>query len=142
VELVEVARRVVLDSDVLIDFLRGVDESIKLIEDLRGKGVTLATTSINIFELAWGASKLGAGKLGHVRRLAKILEVLSLSSEEAIKAGEEMGYLELLGLRVDLRDVLIGVIAREHGAMVVTGSVRHFSRIRGLKVLEYRRARV
>jgi predicted nucleic acid-binding protein len=96
VELVEVARRVVLDSDVLIDFLRGVDESIKLIEDLRGKGVTLATTSINIFELAWGASKLGAGKLGHVRTLAKILEVLSLSSEEAIKAGEEMEYLELL----------------------------------------------
>jgi predicted nucleic acid-binding protein len=142
VELVEVARRVVLDSDVLIDFLRGVDESIKLIEDLRGKGVTLATTSINIFELAWGASKLGAGKLSHVRRLAKILEVLSLSREEAIKAGEEMGYLELLGLRVDLRDVLIGVIAREHGAMVVTGSVRHFSRIRGLKVLEYRRVRV
>jgi hypothetical protein len=26
--------------------------------------------------------------------------------------------------------------------MVVTGSVRHFSRIRGLKVLEYRRVRV
>jgi predicted nucleic acid-binding protein len=68
--------------------------------------------------------------------------VLSLSSEEAIKAGEEMGYLELLGLRVDLRDVLIGVIAREHGAMVVTGNVGHFSRTRGLKVLEYRRVRV
>jgi predicted nucleic acid-binding protein len=68
--------------------------------------------------------------------------VLSLSSEEAIKAGEEMGYLELPGLRVDLRDVLIGVIAREHGAMVVTGNVRHSSGIRGLKVLEYRRARI
>jgi hypothetical protein len=27
----EVARKVVLDSDVLIDFLRGVDESVKLI---------------------------------------------------------------------------------------------------------------
>jgi predicted nucleic acid-binding protein len=53
-----------------------------------------------------------------------------------------MGYLELLGLRVDLGDVLIGVIAREHEAMVVTGSVRHFSGIRGLKVLEYRRVRV
>jgi hypothetical protein len=38
----EVARRVVLDSDVLIDFLRGVDESVKLIADLKGKGVTLA----------------------------------------------------------------------------------------------------
>ncbi len=89
-----------------------------------------------------GASKLGAGKISHVRRLAEILEVLSLSSEEAIKAGEETGYLELLGLRVDLRDVLIGVISRGQGAMVVTGNVRHFSKIRGLKVLEYRRVRV
>jgi hypothetical protein len=30
VKLVEVTRRVVLDSDVLIDFLRRVDESVKL----------------------------------------------------------------------------------------------------------------
>lgn len=59
-----------------------------------------------------------------------------------LKLGRRWGYLELLGLRVDLRDVLIGVIAREQGAMVVTGNVRHFSRIRGLKVLEYRRVRV
>lgn len=29
-KLVEVTRRVVLDSDVLIDFLRRVDESVKL----------------------------------------------------------------------------------------------------------------
>jgi predicted nucleic acid-binding protein len=53
-----------------------------------------------------------------------------------------MGYPELLGLRVDLRDVLIGVIAREHEAMVVTGKVRHFNRVRGLKVLKYERVRV
>lgn len=50
----EVARRVVLDSDVLIDFLRGVDESVKLIADLKGKGVTLATTSIDMLRACMG----------------------------------------------------------------------------------------
>ena len=40
---------------------------------------------------------------------------------------------------MDLRDVLIGVIARENGASVATGNARHLSRIRDLAVIEYRR---
>ena len=40
---------------------------------------------------------------------------------------------------MDLRGVLIGVIARGNGASVATGNVRHSRRIRGLAVIEYRR---
>jgi tRNA(fMet)-specific endonuclease VapC len=52
-----------------------------------------------------------------------------------------MGYLESLGAPVDLRDVLIGVIARENGASLATGNAKHFKRIRGLTVIEYRKGR-
>ena len=130
---------VVLDTDVLIDYLRGLRSAAAFVEKLGREGVALATTAVNLFELAWGAYKLGEGRLRDVQKLAGALAVLSLSEREALKAGEEMGYLESLGAPVDLRDVLIGVIARENGASVATGNVRHFRRIRGLTVIEYRR---
>jgi predicted nucleic acid-binding protein len=130
---------VVLDTDVLIDYLRGLKGAVAFVEKLGGEGVALATTAVNLFELAWGAYKLGGGRLRDVQKLAGALTVLSLSEREALRAGEEMGYLESLGAPVDLRDVLIGVIARENGASVATGNVRHFRRIRGLTVIEYRR---
>jgi predicted nucleic acid-binding protein len=130
---------VVLDTDVLIDYLRGLRSAAAFVEKLGREGAALATTAVNLFELAWGAYKLGGGRLRDVQKLASALTVLSLSEREALKAGEEMGYLESLGAPVDLRDVLIGVIARENGASVATGNVRHFRRIRGLTVIEYRR---
>jgi predicted nucleic acid-binding protein len=132
---------VVLDTDVLIDYLRGLKSAVAFVEKLSREGVVLATTAVNLFELAWGACKLGGGKLRDVQKLAGALTVLSLSEREALKAGEEMGYLESLGAPVDLRDVLIGVIARENGASLATGNAKHFKRIRGLTVIEYRRGR-
>ena len=130
---------VVIDSDVLIDYLRGLREARTFIEGLQRGGAKLATTAINIFELAWGAYKLGEARLKDVERLSKALLVLSVSEREALKAGEEMGYLESLGVPVDLRDILVGVTARENGASVATGNVRHFKRVRGLTVIEYKR---
>jgi len=130
---------VVLDADVLIDYLRGLKGAVAFVEKLGREGVALATTAVNLFELAWGAYKLGGGRLRDVQKLAGALTVLSLSEREALRAGEEMGYLESLGAPVDLRGVLIGVIARENGASVATGNARHFRRIGGLTVIEYRR---
>jgi len=130
---------VVVVSDVLIDYLRGLREARAFIEGLRGRGAELATTAINIFELAWGAYKLGEARLRDVERLSKALLVLSVSEREALRAGEEMGYLESLGVPVDLRDILVGVAARENGASVATGNVRHFKKVRGLTVIEYKR---
>lgn len=132
---------VVLDTDVLIDYLRGLKSAVAFVEKLSREGVALATTAVNLFELAWGAYKLGGGKLRDVQKLAGALAVLSLSEMEALKAGEEMEHLESLGAPVDLRDVLIGVIARENGASLATGNAKHFKRIRGLTVIEYRRGR-
>ena len=91
--------------------------------------------------MAWGAYELGGGKLRDVEKLAGAPTVLSLSEREAPKAGEEMGYLESLGMPVDLRDVLIRVTARENEASLATGNAKHFKRIRGLTVIEYRRER-
>lgn len=132
------SERVVLDTNVLIDLLRGREQAVSFIKGLRAEGAALATTSINIFELAWGAYR--QNRLRDVADLAKSLPVMPLGADEAIKAGEEMAYLQSLGQAVELRDVLIGVVARENGYAVATNNVRDFRRIRGLSIIEYRRS--
>jgi predicted nucleic acid-binding protein len=56
--------------------LRG---AVALVEGLRGERAALATTAVNLFELAWGACKLGGGRLRDVQRLAEALTALGLS---------------------------------------------------------------
>ncbi len=131
-------RMIVLDTDILIDFLRGKQSAVKIVRNLLDSKAHLATTVINIFELSWGAYRVG--KLREVEELCDILEILSLTSREALKAGEEIGYLHSIGQPIDIRDLLIGVIARENGYTVLTGNTKHLNKIRGLRVLSYHRA--
>ena len=87
----EEARKVVLDTDVLIDFLRGKDKAVKPIRNLKDKGISLATTVINAFELYWGAYKFGGSRrtLAADKLLDK-LTILTMTVHEAKVAGEEI----------------------------------------------------
>jgi len=130
--------RIALDTDVLIDFLRGKNSAVSFVKRLRDEGAHLATTIINAFELYWGAYRLGgAHRVTQVDRLLNVLYVLPLTLSVVKVAGEEMAYLESVGLPVDVRDLLIGVIAKEHGYVIATKNIEHFNRIRGLSILRY-----
>jgi len=134
----EETRKVALDTDVLIDFLRGKDKAVRFIRNFKNKGVLLATTVINAFELYWGAYKFGGSRRTlTVDKLLDKLTILTMTVHEAKVAGEEIAYLEKVGLPIDVRDLLIGIIARENGYSVATGNITHLSRIRGISILKY-----
>ncbi len=128
-----------LDTDILIDFLRGKNKAVSVIKKLKEEGF-LATTVINIFELFWGAYKLGKKKrIDAVRRLTERLEILFFNEKIAESAGKEIAHLESIGLPINIRDLLIGTIAREHGYIIVTSDEKHFQRIRELEVVNWRK---
>jgi tRNA(fMet)-specific endonuclease VapC len=130
-------RMIVLDTDILIDFLKGRELAVDIIRGFLESRVRLATTVINIFELSWGAYRVG--RLRDAEELCDILEILNLTLREALKAGEEIAYLYSIGQPIDIRDLLIGVIARENGYSILTGNTKHLNKIRGLKVIPYHR---
>ncbi len=130
--------KVALDTDVLIDFLRGVEEAVSLVRNLRER-TFICTTVINAFELYWGAYKLR--RVDVIDKLLGRIGLLELGPNEARVAGEEIAYLESIGQPLDVRDVLIGTIAKVNGCALATGNIRHFKRIRGLGVIEYVRER-
>ncbi len=94
------------------------------------------TTSVTLGELLYGASKRGSPELTE-RVRALILRPAAVLPFDA-SAGEVYGplraTLESEGHRLHEPDLRIASIALSHGLTLVTGNVRHFSRVPSLRV--------
>jgi predicted nucleic acid-binding protein len=123
-----------LDSDLLVAILRGKEEARTIVEalDEESKG---ATTSVNAFEVYFGANK-SAKKDENVKEASKLLErliVFPLDLSSSRKAAEISAKLETKGETIDFRDAMIAAIAIENGLTLVTRNISHFKRIKNLK---------
>ncbi|MDA3836685.1 MAG: type II toxin-antitoxin system VapC family toxin [Nanoarchaeota archaeon] len=127
--------KICLDTDILIDFLRGKAYASEWILDTE-KTNTLATTTINLFELYYGASisETPKEKTIAVDELKKNLVILELAAEDSKLAGEKMAELKTQGNMIDFRDVLVSAIAMNEGFSIKTNNLKHFQRINGLEV--------
>lgn len=124
-----------LDTDLLVAILRGKDEArIKVTElDEENKA---ATTSINAFEIFFGANK-SAKKDENVKEASKLLErliVYTLDFSSSQVAGEISARLLAEGATIDYRDVMIAAIAIENQLTLITRNTSHFKRIKNLKI--------
>jgi len=127
-----------LDTDILIDFLRGERKIVDTIKTLEEEH-ELLTTSINIFELYYGAHKTGKDKnVRAVDELTGRLEILKLTERSAKISGKILAELESEGKVIDFRDILIAGIAMENDVTLFTRNKKHFQRVKGLKLFENR----
>jgi len=124
---------VVLDTDVLVSDLRGKSSILRKLE-----GKDLSTTVVNAFELFHGAykSKESSANLSATRGLLGSLRLVGLSVKAAERAGEVLAQTQESGQAIEIRDLLIGCIAREEGLSLLTHNVKHFRRIPGLMVMD------
>jgi len=125
-----VADRVV-DSDVLIDALRGVPAANATLARLV-REMTVATTTINLFELECGVET--DEEHLRVRELLENLDLLPVDALAAVEAAAIDRELRRHGRRIDTRDTLIAGVARSYDIPLVTRNRRHFDRIEGLRV--------
>lgn len=119
-----------LDSTVLIDYLRGHPEVIARVQALANEGHNLGICAVNVAEVS-------AGMLEHERevteRLLGWLEFLEISYETARAAGELQAELRRQGRKADLADTLIGTVALTNGSTLLTDNVKDFP-LPGLQV--------
>ncbi len=134
----EVPKRIVLDTTILVDHLRSRKKPSTLTR-LEDKA-DLATTMINLFELYYGACKSGDVKrnLTAVKGLRSTLQLLSLTDGSAEQAGQILAQLEAKGKPLEARDLFVGAIALEEGYAILTANVEHFRRIPDLQVISER----
>jgi tRNA(fMet)-specific endonuclease VapC len=130
-----IPKRLVLDTDIIIDHLRGKGSS-SLVSRLQDE-CALATTHFNSFELYYGAhkSKNVRVNLASVKGFLSTVSVLEFDEPSAEKSGQVLAQLETKGLSIDPRNLFIGCISLAHGYPLLTNNHRHLDRIPELLVL-------
>ena len=124
---------ILADTDVLIDFLVGVQPMKNQIAQYI-KAERLQTTAVTCFELLSGADQ---SKRGHaVRQLLDALYVLPLDREAARHAAEVRRKLDRAGQTIGMGDSLIAGIALAHRRPLFTRNRAHFERIENLELVK------
>lgn len=124
--------RPVLDSDVLIDYLRGRGPGRELLRLLR-PSLAYRVTSVSAFELGLGRSyERGAAEANALLAVP----CLSLTREAGLRAASLLRGLRAGGAGIEIRDALQAGICVEAGAPLVTRNRRHFARIDELDAVD------
>ena len=127
----ELAGRPVLDTDVLIDYLRGSGPGRELLSRLR-ESLAYRVTAVSAFELALGRSF--AADPAPVRALLGV-PCLSLGRRAGLRAGSLLSDLRAQRREIGMRDAMQAAICLEAGLPLVTRNTRHFERIASLDVV-------
>lgn len=121
-----------VDTDVLIWYLRGNERAHETIESLKGFSISVIT----YMELVQGMRNKQ-----ELNRLRQALHrwnagVTYLSEEISAKA---MFYVEqhFLSHSLELADALIGASAISHGIPLLTGNEKHYKMLRDLELLKF-----
>ena len=120
----------VLDSDVLIDYLRGAGPGRDLVRALI-QGVGYRVTAVTAFELALGRSYRENPRPVHALLATPLL---TLTRKAGLRGGALLGELRRSGEAIDVRDAMQAGICLETGMTLVTRNVSHFERVPGLQL--------
>ena len=127
-----------LDSDFIVDFLRQKQNAVSRLQSLKGE--TVVSTEISYFEVLYGIfdkNPVPENEMNLVQRFFDSITNISLDHPSAYKAAEIAVYLDGTGQTIGLSDTLIGGICLAHNCTILTKNLKHFSRIKGLKVETY-----
>lgn len=113
----------VLDSTVLIGYLRDTPAIAVSLRRRLGEGHTLATTCVNLAEVERGL------RPKERRRAATFLDALRFlvtDREAARRAGQYQADFASRGLTIHTADALIAGTTRAHGAVLLTHNISDF----------------
>ena len=125
-----------LDTNIIIDFLRGENGAVRKIEELKQTHI-LSITPIVLSELYKGAF-LGARQeeiFSTVEQFSKSLVFLEYTEEACKIFGEKFAELKKIGKPTEESDLMIASICIAKDSILVTKNYKHFKDIKGLRLL-------
>jgi tRNA(fMet)-specific endonuclease VapC len=129
--------RYMLDTNLCIRVLRDRPKGVR--ERFNAEADGLCISAITLSELLHGAAKSARPieNRHEVERFAARLEVLAFDPAAAAHAGEIRAALERQGVPIGGYDLLIAGHAGSRGLVVVTGNLREFTRVDGLRAEDW-----
>ncbi len=112
----------ILDTDVVIDYLREYDYALRLLQRWLGEGL-LAVSTLTHLEVYQGMKANEADATG-----AFLDGLVSVPVDVAVarRAGTMLGDLRAKGITVGIADAIIGATALQLGATLITNNVDHY----------------
>lgn len=102
----------------------------------------LSVSAITSYELRYGVMRCAAARRKRetkkVEMLLEMLGDLPFTRQTSVFAADIRSELERAGKPIGAMDILIAATALERGLKLVTGNVREFSRVDGLKVSSWK----
>lgn len=127
-----------IDSDCIIDFLKGEEKAIKILKEHRGE---LLTTEINAFEILFGIyNKKEVDEIEENIALNFLDSVITLPFDLSCGqiSAKILASLIKQGKIIDQNDCFIASIMIKNGCNeIITRNEKHFSRIKNLQVISY-----
>ena len=127
---------VLLDTDILIPYLRNDPIIKKKISEQLNKNILLSTTSINVAELYFGAylSEKTKENLSSVKKLISKLDIISFNQLHGRIYGEIRAKLQKQGELINELDIFIAAICLEKDITLITRNIKHFEKVNELKI--------
>lgn len=122
-----------VDSDILINFLKGRSQEVEIIKKLQNKPFYISIISVGeILEGLLGTKN--NKKLHSFKDLLKTFTILNVDSPIIEKFAELRKSLRQKGILIDNLDLLIASSCLVHELTIITNNISHFKRVPGLKI--------
>ncbi len=127
-----------LDSDCIIDFLKGKDEAVSLVEKYKED---IVTTEINKFEVLFGIyskKKIDEKEKSITMSFFDSFDILPFDFGCGEEAAKILSSLSKEGNIINQNDCFIGAIMFNNGCKtILTRNRKDFERINGINVVSY-----
>jgi len=124
---------VCVDTDIVIDYLRGKHENQNILPMLIEK-YYVYISPISVYELYYGG--FYSGKVKSVEDVLSMMTPFDWSVEDSKRAAQLHASLPKSGETLSVKDVLVAGPCIAKNVPLVTRNVSHFRRIKGLKVID------
>ena len=126
-----------IDTEWVIDFLRGKKDTVSKITNLYDKGISISVISLSeLYEGVYGFKNTE----NHLEKLEEFLDgvtVLDVNQEIAQVFGKERVKLRKSGNLIDNFDLMIASTCLFYDLTLLTNNLKHFERIKDLKIGRY-----
>jgi tRNA(fMet)-specific endonuclease VapC len=124
-----------IDSDQVIEHLKGRRAFSELLNALIPSGIAISTmTYAEVYEGIYFGASAETNEAVFISFLAHT-QVLDFTPAIARRYARLRGDLRARGMLLPAPDMLIAATAIEHDLTLVTGNLRHFHRVEGLRIL-------
>lgn len=129
-------KRYLIETSVIISFLRGKSEAIETLENLEGELTSSFICLAELYEGVYRTRKRKEAEGGVLNFFFGLSEVYGLDEDIARKFGQIRAELKQRGKVIEDLDIFLAATCLAHNLILVTYNPKHFKRIKNLEVLE------